>query len=509
MLVDDFEDLLLITAKFISRLAPDINVSTASSAKDALEMMKHTDFDIIVSDYQMPVKDGLEFLEEVRSSGNDIPFIIFTGRGREEVAIKALNLGATHYLKKGGDPNSQYAELIHHIVTAVNHKRSELALVESEEEYRTLVHAMTELIFVFDKDDYIRQIYSSDDSLLLKPLEDSIGQHVSDRMPSNFLENYYEYSEKVRQTGLDHLFDTKLEIDGQTRWFTDTLTLHEDGESIVDVARDITARKSAEDQLVHAKTLLTAIIEQSPIPMVVSNPDGEIILVNDISRQQLEVEEIEEYSTGMRWDTLDLHQTVLDSEGNEIPPDSFFLRKALRGEKTSKEEIKIVRSDGSFRYEEIHGVPVFDSDGKLIAAYTVFPDITKRKLAEEQLQKSEEMFRVLADSMTEGILVVNRDGSIEYSNVGFSKMWGISLERLASMDQAALLESVMHNFEHPETVRNTVIEVISNSEERFDIFRFKDGRVIEAYSRPLFSDEKDSKRVWIYREIMTNPQLEN
>ncbi len=42
----------------------------------------------------MPGKSGLDFLKELRASGNDIPFILFTGKEREEVAIQALNLGA-------------------------------------------------------------------------------------------------------------------------------------------------------------------------------------------------------------------------------------------------------------------------------------------------------------------------------------------------------------------------------------------------------------------------------
>jgi len=484
-----------------------MKISTASSAADALELMKQLEFDIIVSDYQMPEMDGLEFLESVRNSGNDIPFIIFTGRGREEVAIKALNLGATHYLKKGGDSKSQYAELIHHIRTAVSHKRAELALIESEKQHRTVIQSMRELIFVFDKEDYIRQIHSSDDSLLIKPKQNSIGKHISERMPSNFLEQYYEFSKKVRATGMDHSFDSKLQISGKDYWFTDTLTLHEDGESIVDVARDVTKQKNTESQLLEIKTLLAAVIEQSPIPMVVASPAGEILLVNDASRKQLDQQDVEKYKSG--WDILNTRQTVFDAEGIEIIPDNFFLARALRGEKTGTEEIKIVSPDGSVTWEEINAVLVFDAAGKLIAAYTVFPDITKRKLAEENLRKSEKMFKVLADSMNEGILVVNRDGSIEYTNASFVKMWDIPLEILETMNETTLLESVISKFEDPDQIRDTVIDVIGSNEERFEIFRFVDGRIIEAYSRPLFKDEKESKRVWIYREILDNPHLEH
>ena len=52
----------------------------------------------------MPIKNGLEFLKELRDQQSDIPFILFTGKGREDVAVKALNLGADRYVNKNGSP---------------------------------------------------------------------------------------------------------------------------------------------------------------------------------------------------------------------------------------------------------------------------------------------------------------------------------------------------------------------------------------------------------------------
>ena len=62
------------------------------------------------SDFQMPGMDGISFLRAVRSEFGDIPFLLSTGRGREEVAIAALNSGADRYLQRGGDPVAQDAE---------------------------------------------------------------------------------------------------------------------------------------------------------------------------------------------------------------------------------------------------------------------------------------------------------------------------------------------------------------------------------------------------------------
>ncbi len=82
--------------------------------------------------------DGIEFLKQIRSSGNSIPFIIFTGRGREEVVIEAINSGADFYLQKGGDPNSQFAELSHKVKIAVERKRAANALKQDEFRLKTL-----------------------------------------------------------------------------------------------------------------------------------------------------------------------------------------------------------------------------------------------------------------------------------------------------------------------------------------------------------------------------------
>ena len=67
-----------------------------------------------------------------------VPFILFTGKGREEVVIEAINNGADAYLQKVGEPRSLFAELEHRIVTSVQKHNAEEALLDSESEFRTL-----------------------------------------------------------------------------------------------------------------------------------------------------------------------------------------------------------------------------------------------------------------------------------------------------------------------------------------------------------------------------------
>ncbi|HUU74591.1 MAG TPA: response regulator, partial [Methanoregulaceae archaeon] len=129
--IDD-EPKLLEIGKLFLEISHELSLDTKTSAQDGLQAMKLHHYDAIVSDYQMPKINGIEFLKEVRSIYGDIPFIIFTGKGREEVVIEALNNGADFYLQKGGEPNIVYPELMHVIKRAILMRETQLSFAEQE-----------------------------------------------------------------------------------------------------------------------------------------------------------------------------------------------------------------------------------------------------------------------------------------------------------------------------------------------------------------------------------------
>ena len=121
LVIDDQKPLLEVIRLFLERFG-NMNVKTALSAKEALDLLTSNTYDAMVVDYDLPEINGIEFLKMIRAKGDTTPFIIFTGVGREYAAIEALNNGADFFLKKGDDAQSQLLEMVHMIRKSVDRR---------------------------------------------------------------------------------------------------------------------------------------------------------------------------------------------------------------------------------------------------------------------------------------------------------------------------------------------------------------------------------------------------
>ncbi|MFB6156783.1 MAG: response regulator [Haloferacaceae archaeon] len=155
--VDDDPGFAETAGALLEREDDRFEVTTATSVDAGLSRLAVADVDCIVSDYDMPGKDGIEFLGLVRDDYPDLPFVLFTGRGSEEIASRAISAGVTDYLRKRKG-TGQYALLANRVSNAVRAYRAETAATRTEERYHNLVAPIP--ILLFDRDG--EAIYAND-----------------------------------------------------------------------------------------------------------------------------------------------------------------------------------------------------------------------------------------------------------------------------------------------------------------------------------------------------------
>jgi len=121
--VDDDTQTLSMSKLILEDIDPKLVIETFASPEEAIHALQNQRYDCVVSDYQMPQIDGIELTRRVRKF-SDIPFIIYTGRGSEEVAEAAFTVGVDDYLRKELNP-SHYQVLARRIRASVEKSWSE------------------------------------------------------------------------------------------------------------------------------------------------------------------------------------------------------------------------------------------------------------------------------------------------------------------------------------------------------------------------------------------------
>src|SRR5271157_363797 len=374
----------------------NFEVQTTSSIKEAMKKLKKGKYDAVVSDYQLPGKDGLQFLKELRQKGNNIPFIVFTGKGREEVVIKALNLGADHYENKNGDPETVYCELGHAIRTVVERKRAaegrlkaEEALRESEEKYRTLVNSLPEIAFEADKQGNLIFVNKSAYAITGYTEEDfAKGLNALDFPVPEHRSNAQESMKKVltgEKTGThEYTFKRK---DGSTFpvLISSNPVVHE-GKIIGlrGIIVDISEQARTEEEL---KRFSSAVKMSSEI-IVVTDLNGRIIETNDAAMRSYSATTKDELVGKNVVELVDPQERHLVLER---------MKEATEKGSTHPHEYLVNVPSGTKLSIELTTTAIGDKEGKTYGFVSIVRDITERKRAEEALEQRNRSLSVLND----------------------------------------------------------------------------------------------------------------
>ena len=496
--VDDEEGLLEITKLFLEK-DRTFAVSTAISAEEALASSELRSYDAIISDYLMPGMDGIAFLKAVRERYGDIPFILFTGRGREEVVIDAINNGADFYIQKGGDPRSQFAELAHKIRQSVRRKKAELERIRSEEKFSKLFVANPSLAAITDmatgrlldvNDAFTRVTGYSRDEV--------IGKSTAD---INLFADYADREEMAKTLtggGVVHNFETRIRTkSGEIRtldFFGQCIRVGEK-DLLFSQAVDITERKLAEEELRKSEERYRSVVNEQADLICRFSPDGTITFTNEAYRRY--------FRPVLGLDTIE-GQNVFAIIREAGYHDGEHLIGSLTSERPAQEiERKISGKDGRVYWQRWSILPILDPDGKPSEYQVVGQDITAQKQAEEEISLKNAILLTQQGTSPDGILVVDGNRKILNVNQRFVRIWTIPDGLLTSDNDDPLLEYVTDQVADPDEFLSRVRHLYRHPEEKsFEEIALKDGRIIERYSLPMIGEGgKYYGRIWYFRDI--------
>lgn len=436
--VDDEEGLLDI-GRFYLEQAGGITVDVTASPHEALHMILSGRYDAVVSDYQMPEMNGIELLKRVREAGSRVPFIIFTGKGREEVVIEALNSGADFYIQKGGNPGAQFAELANAVRQLAGRQRAEAAVRKGEE----MLHKAQKLAHLgsWEFDHESRRLIWSDEVYRIfgldpgKPptYEEFLAMvHPDDRAAVDAA-----YSTSVAEAKAGYEVEHRIirKDTGEVRYLVERCE-HQRDESgrvrrSVGMIHDITELKLAELEQRSQHEKLQAAYEQ------LAAVEEELrSSFDDLAESQRQLQASEERYRRISESISDVvYSCVLKHSGNYrfdwvagavheitgytedeilamrcwrkiIHPDDMpiFERETLRlpPGTSSLFEIRIVRRDSRVRWLRVSANCTDTADGE-IRLYGGWQDITDQKEAEERLRKTAEKMESIFRAAPTGI----------------------------------------------------------------------------------------------------------
>jgi two-component system cell cycle sensor histidine kinase/response regulator CckA len=172
-------------------------------------------------------------------------------------------------------------------------------------------------------------------------------------------------------------------------------------------------------------------------------------------------------------------------------------------------ECRVIRPDGSMRWVLTIGTPIRNECGELVRVGVMAKDITERKRAEEGNVRSLAVLRATLDSTADGILAIGPEREILSYNESFAKMWRIPSELLATKNDSLAMQCVLEQLQTPESFLAKVCDLYDHPlDESFDVLHFKDGRVFERFSRPMFAEGQPMGRVWSFRDVSERRQAE-
>ncbi|MFP4498872.1 MAG: PAS domain S-box protein [Vulcanimicrobiota bacterium] len=315
------------------------DIVSCENYKEALRLLSKGKFDAVVSDYEMPDINGIEFLKIVKNRFHFLPVILYTGQGNEEVAREAFLAGASDYFtkyqsgvlfrekfinsvnniveRKQAEYNRKLAEdallNMHKELEEMVEKRTvelinlnqalrkeikarrnyELELKKSKEKYETLVENINDIIYSVDTRGVITYVSPRIGIYGYKP-EEVAGRSIFDFVIPEDIESIAKQFKTTMETGREFITIIRiLDKEGNIRWLEEQgkLIKNRSGQAVAinGVTRDITTREKLKQEIIEKKSKYEAIFRNIEVGGIFIK-DGKIEEANPQFLKFLEID---------------------------------------------------------------------------------------------------------------------------------------------------------------------------------------------------------------------------
>jgi PAS domain S-box-containing protein len=379
----------------------DFEVTWAESASEGLDKLDES-IDCVVSAYTLGDRDGVQFLEAVRETHPELPFVLCAADGNEDVAARAIAADVTEYLPSGITPDTwpSVAERAATAVDSVTAARQEDRATEADsaddpgsdrerrrlaEEYNALLDNSGDAIFLVDvdRDDglefrfaqlspgYETQTGLTTAAVRGKTPQDVFGEKRGAELAANYA--------RCVEAGEPISYREELDIEETARfWETSLAPVAIDGEivRVLGIARNVTEQVERERVLEETNERLESLFEATPLTVMEIDSEGNVLRWNDAAEEMF------------GW----TREEVIGEPNPMIPEDrdqefESHRQRALAGERIRTKEVKRRTKDGELLDLLLSVAPVHGPDGDIVSVIAVLEDVTERVQQRQELQR--------------------------------------------------------------------------------------------------------------------------
>ncbi|WP_081927449.1 PAS domain-containing protein [Halobellus rufus] len=448
--IEDDSSFADLVSTFLDREREYFEIQTETNPTDGVELAKEGGPDCIVCDFDMPEMNGLDVLQAVRADLPELPFILFTGKGSEEIASEAISAGVTEYLQKEGG-TEQYEVLANRIEQAVARRRAERQVTRGFRAIET-AHDGISLLDIDGNFIYVNEAYA-----------ETVGYERTELLGQHW-DILYQEGEEAR------VYDEILPGARDDEWVGETDYVRKDGET---VTVDHRLAYTKEDTLVctisetedvdaiqHELSLKERAMDETPIGITITDPtqaDNPIIYAND------GFSSLTGYS---REEVLERNCRLLQGDRTQEEPIAE-LAAAVDDEEPVSVELRNYHQDGELFWNRVTVAPLTDDNGKVEHFVGFQEDVTARR---ELLEEFGSLAGVLSHDMQNPLQTVRGrlKLAIETGDVEHVEEALPSLDRMAQLidDVANALEAGTIVGEHEKIDIGELAETVWESLDR-------------------------------------------